>query len=189
MSPLRERPDRALPAARERRRQCSRRRRDRLREIKQRAGCVDCGYDAHPEALDFDHRDEKTKCFRIAQSVSVAWTKVLAEIEKCDVRCANCHRIRTARRREDRLRGDSPDSPPAGETGVPGPVGSESGPLEIADRDTRIDWPVIPAGYEYMTLGPALVSFDLEHWYEVPEGTTVSEFLAEFERNKGEVPS
>lgn len=60
-------------------------------------GCADCGYDAHAEALDLDHRDHATKAHDVAYLVStrVAWPRLLAELEKCDVVCANCHRVRT----------------------------------------------------------------------------------------------
>jgi len=57
--------------------------------------CVDCG-EADPVCLDFDHRDRKAKKFNIAHYRSRSLTIVKAEIEKCDCRCANCHRKRTA---------------------------------------------------------------------------------------------
>lgn len=67
-----------------------------LNEIKLKAGCVDCGYKAHPAALDFDHRDPKLKKMEISRCAGTANKNTLmAEISKCDVRCANCHRIRT----------------------------------------------------------------------------------------------
>ncbi len=59
--------------------------------------CVDCG-ETEPTLLDFDHRDPATKRSGVAKLAgSKPWHQVLAEIEKCDVRCANCHRRRTAR--------------------------------------------------------------------------------------------
>ena len=59
--------------------------------------CVDCGL-ATPAALDFDHRDRKTKLSEVGKMmVSKRWPRVLAEIEKCDVRCVNCHHRKTAR--------------------------------------------------------------------------------------------
>lgn len=74
-------------------------RRQFLAELKVERGCADCGYDAHPAALDFDHvRGEKK--FNIAHGVTRKWDKLLQEIEKCDVVCANCHRIRTYNRRD-----------------------------------------------------------------------------------------
>ncbi len=61
-------------------------------------GCFDCGYNSHAHALDFDHlRDKK---FNIALAIgSKSLPIIIAEIEKCEVVCANCHRIRTANRR------------------------------------------------------------------------------------------
>lgn len=59
--------------------------------------CVDCGED-DPVVLEFDHVNEQ-KSFNIGRAVSGShrsWAKILAEIEKCEVRCANCHRKRTS---------------------------------------------------------------------------------------------
>ena len=58
--------------------------------------CVDCG-ETDPIVLEFDHlRDKK---FSIAKGWrGHEWQKVLDEIAKCEVVCANCHRRRTARR-------------------------------------------------------------------------------------------
>jgi hypothetical protein len=59
--------------------------------------CVDCG-EADPVLLDFDHRDPSSKRSEVGRLAGrKQWPQVLAEIEKCDVRCANCHRRRTAR--------------------------------------------------------------------------------------------
>jgi hypothetical protein len=68
-------------------------RKDKLREIKLDRGCDRCGYGDHPAALDFHHRDPAEKEFQIGGNQNLAWTRVLAEIAKCDVICANCHRI------------------------------------------------------------------------------------------------
>lgn len=59
--------------------------------------CIDCG-EADPTVLDFDHRDRETKVATVNKLIrSEDWNGLLAEIAKCDVRCANCHRRRTAR--------------------------------------------------------------------------------------------
>jgi hypothetical protein len=59
--------------------------------------CVDCG-EADPLVLEFDHRRDKE--FTIGRDwITRPWAEVLAEIEKCEVRCANCHRRRTAQTR------------------------------------------------------------------------------------------
>ncbi len=58
--------------------------------------CVDCG-ETDPVVLEFDHLGEKD--FNIAKGIRDRnWESVLAEISKCEVVCANCHRRRTARR-------------------------------------------------------------------------------------------
>ena len=59
--------------------------------------CADCG-ESDPLVLEFDHIDPATKRNTIHKLVSHAhsWSAVLTEIERCDVRCANCHRRRTA---------------------------------------------------------------------------------------------
>jgi hypothetical protein len=71
-------------------------RRQWLNEFKLERGCDDCGYAGHPAALDFDHRPGETKLFSLAQGCTRSWDVMLAEIAKCDVVCANCHRIRHA---------------------------------------------------------------------------------------------
>jgi hypothetical protein len=60
-------------------------------------GCVDCGYKAHPAALGFDHIDPKTKRFGIAKGLTYSMKVLLAEIAKCEIRCANCHMIRSVK--------------------------------------------------------------------------------------------
>jgi hypothetical protein len=59
--------------------------------------CVDCGA-SDIAILEFDHRDPATKRESVSRLVmTTTWGPILREIEKCDVRCANCHRQRTAR--------------------------------------------------------------------------------------------
>src|SRR6266850_1470564 len=59
--------------------------------------CIDCDV-SDPVVLDFDHRDPSSKRSDVARLASrKPWPQVLAEIQKCDVRCANCHRRKTAR--------------------------------------------------------------------------------------------
>jgi len=63
--------------------------------------CVDCGFD-NPIALEFDHRDHLGKKRQgISQMVAEANVSVETlpiEIAKCEVRCANCHRLVTSER-------------------------------------------------------------------------------------------
>ncbi len=66
--------------------------------VKVERGCTDCGYSADPVALDFDHLPGTTKKYRIACMAGMSRALIDAEIAKCEVVCANCHRIRTAQR-------------------------------------------------------------------------------------------
>lgn len=60
--------------------------------------CVDCG-EADIRVLDFDHREGVEKKANIARMLaSLSWKAILTEIDKCDVRCSNCHRRRTSER-------------------------------------------------------------------------------------------
>jgi|ERR1035437_1403508 hypothetical protein len=70
--------------------------------IKLDHGCVDCGYNQHPRALQFDHiRGEKVENVSRMVLQALAWERIEAEIAKCEVVCANCHAIRTATRLEE----------------------------------------------------------------------------------------
>lgn len=59
--------------------------------------CVDCGF-KNPVALQFDHvRGEKREEVSSMIMGAYSWDTIAEEIEKCDVRCANCHMIKTGR--------------------------------------------------------------------------------------------
>lgn len=58
--------------------------------------CVDCG-ESDPVVLEFDHRDPTEKIANVSRLIHAStMAKLLAEIKRCDVRCGNCHRLRTA---------------------------------------------------------------------------------------------
>ena len=64
--------------------------------------CIDCGQMPHFVAMDFDHKNTRTKYSNIADLLGKAangnsyWMKaILEEVDKCELRCANCHRIKT----------------------------------------------------------------------------------------------
>ena len=72
-----------------------------LKEYKRGLVCIDCGYSNKdfPETLDFDHvrgKKEHGICGMFAYTNSLK--RVMKEIEKCEVVCSNCHRIRTMKR-------------------------------------------------------------------------------------------
>jgi len=60
--------------------------------------CIDCG-EADPIVLEFDHRDPFEKVWNISKMVSnmKPMDLIYSEVQKCDVRCANCHRRKTAK--------------------------------------------------------------------------------------------
>lgn len=59
--------------------------------------CVDCT-EGDPIVLEFDHRDPTIKDGEVTKLLSYAsWERIKAEMDKCDIVCANCHRKRTAK--------------------------------------------------------------------------------------------
>lgn len=66
-----------------------------IREYKLSRGCADCGYNKHHAALDFDHIKGE-KVFNVCNAKSIK--QASEEMKKCEVVCANCHRIRTYER-------------------------------------------------------------------------------------------
>jgi hypothetical protein len=61
--------------------------------------CADCGGRFHPVAMQFDHRPGERKEFDLGFGVRrYSRKRLLIEIEKCDLVCANCHAVRTYRR-------------------------------------------------------------------------------------------
>lgn len=66
-------------------------------KIKMEAGCMDCGLrPEYAQVLEFDHRPGEDKLFHISDRMATGTLEsLIAEIAKCDVVCANCHRIRT----------------------------------------------------------------------------------------------
>ena len=67
-------------------------RRKWLVEYKKTLKCVRCG-ESHPATLTFHHRIGSDKSFEIGNAVAlgIGLKRLLAEIEKCEVICVNCH--------------------------------------------------------------------------------------------------
>ena len=58
--------------------------------------CLHCGLVANPcnlPVFDFHHRDPSQKDFGIGDHVTSDWQKLRSELDKCDLLCANCHRL------------------------------------------------------------------------------------------------
>jgi len=64
--------------------------------------CADCNHHYPYYVMDFDHREGEEKKGVINRMIAMGWARqtIMAEIAKCDVVCANCHRERTHQRKE-----------------------------------------------------------------------------------------
>jgi Tat protein secretion system quality control protein TatD with DNase activity len=63
--------------------------------------CIDCG-EKDIRLLEFDHvRGHKTANIARLLTQGRSWSTIEAEIAKCEIRCANCHRKRTSERDGD----------------------------------------------------------------------------------------
>ena len=73
-----------------------------VRKVKTESGCVDCGETNHI-VLDFDHiTDDKYKSVSDMVFGYYSIESIQKEIDKCEVRCSNCHRIITYNRRNEK---------------------------------------------------------------------------------------
>lgn len=92
----------------------ARRKANRLFFIEKLGGkCADCGYCAHPSALQFDHVDPSQKLYEIAKLIGrMDRDFIWAEVKKCVLRCANCHIVKSIEsgdlRRHGRGNGSKP---------------------------------------------------------------------------------
>lgn len=69
--------------------------------LKKYGRCKDCGI-RDERVLEFDHLPEYKKEFNIAEAYRCMYSigRIIKEIEKCDLVCSNCHKIRTKERFE-----------------------------------------------------------------------------------------
>ncbi len=84
--------ERLLEKQRYKNRRFAESRRKWLSDYKKTLKCFRCGK-SHPATLTFHHRDASEKSFEIGNCVNlgIGLKRLVAEIEKCDVLCANCH--------------------------------------------------------------------------------------------------
>lgn len=77
--------------------------------------CERCGVTleelGHPAAFDCHHRDWRTKSFNICGNHDRSWNVIRAELEKCALLCACCHRIVEATLEEPGRRRGRPPLP------------------------------------------------------------------------------
>lgn len=75
---------------------------EELHLFKEKHGCADCRNHFPHYVLEFDHKPGFQKIdnvYRVLRTYGeeAAWR----EVKKCDVVCANCHKIRTYQREQD----------------------------------------------------------------------------------------
>lgn len=70
--------------------------------------CTDCRQTFHFAAMDFDHIGTD-KISNVAHMTTASVEALLAEIAKCEVVCANCHRIRTWLRNQQTSGAEAPE--------------------------------------------------------------------------------
>lgn len=56
--------------------------------------CKDCGNE-NPIVLQFDHIDPKEKSYNVSEMLNNSLQMIQEEIDKCEIRCANCHTVKT----------------------------------------------------------------------------------------------
>lgn len=64
----------------------------KIQALRAEMGCARCS-NHDLRVLQFHHRDPSTKAYSVANMKSMRWERILEEIAKCDVLCANCHSI------------------------------------------------------------------------------------------------
>lgn len=68
-----------------------------IRKLKESTPCTDCGIHYPYYIMDFDHISGNKKNI-VSAMTQESFELVLAEINKCEIVCANCHRKRTFER-------------------------------------------------------------------------------------------
>jgi len=65
--------------------------------VKQRAAdllggkCLLCRYNNCLSALQFHHKDPRTKLFEVSTNTNRSWEAIKKEVKKCVLLCSNCH--------------------------------------------------------------------------------------------------
>lgn len=74
---------------------------DFIRAYKENKPCTDCGKQYPYYVMDFDHLDPTKKEKNVGRLTARSFSleKIQKEIDKCELVCSNCHRIRTHNRR------------------------------------------------------------------------------------------
>jgi len=65
-----------------------------IRRLRETTACIECGKHYNHSMMVYQHRNSYDKLFNVSEGTNRNWVKVLAEIDKCDIICANCHKYR-----------------------------------------------------------------------------------------------
>lgn len=76
--------------------------RDYVNQLKAKTPCKDCEQIFPPVCMDFDHRPGTAKVAAVSAMLARSPKELIAEIAKCDLVCACCHRLRTTSRSKHR---------------------------------------------------------------------------------------
>lgn len=91
-----------LAANTARRAQMVKERQEAVDQYKIQHGCRVCGWREDPRALDLDHTNPADKVDEVSSMLRYAtWAQILTELSKCQVLCANHHRIKTFREKPE----------------------------------------------------------------------------------------
>ena len=75
----------------------------RRRKLKKKAidylggKCEKCGWSGHPVGFDFHHKYDKSFNINTSTITSRKWSLLIEELDKCELLCAICHRIKHAK--------------------------------------------------------------------------------------------
>lgn len=70
-----------------------------IKSVKESSPCQDCGNFYPSYVMDFDHLEDKLDNVSTLANSTISLERLQTEVAKCDLVCANCHRIRTHVRR------------------------------------------------------------------------------------------
>lgn len=55
--------------------------------------CKRCGGSYHPAVFEFHHRNPLEKDRDPSKMMQLSWERITTELDKCELLCANCHRL------------------------------------------------------------------------------------------------
>ena len=65
--------------------------------------CTQCGWNGNQAAIQFHHKNPRTKDFIIGNVSNKSWNSIKSEMKKCVLLCANCHAIEHSTKNTDKF--------------------------------------------------------------------------------------